>query len=617
VILRSVAVLHPAAALLFLLTGVAFRLGGAAPIWSEAVWTAGLYLTGVPVVFQTARGVLRGRFAADLVAALAILAAILLREPFAGLIITLMQTGGEALERRAERRATRAVRELEALAPRIAHRLSGAGQVEDLAVDRVQTGDHLLVRPGEMVPCDGVVLEGSAAVDIARITGEPVPVHGMAGVLLRSGSLVLDGPLVLRCTAPASESLYARIVEQVRTAQASKAPLQRLADRVAVWFTPVTLVVCAAAWLASRDAGRVLAVLVVATPCPLILATPVAIIGGINRAARRRIIVRHGGALEALAAVDAVAFDKTGTLTLGQPAVEQVEALPPWNPTDLLATAAAVELGAGHPLGRSLVRAAGAAEATIPRAGDVEESPGRGVSGEVQGRRVVVGSLSLVRELAPEAGADLETLRSGRAGLHAYVAVDGRAAGLVTFADRPRPGVADVLARVRTLGVRRLALLSGDHSDTARTVARDVGLTEGAGDLLPADKVAWVQRLRREGYHVMMVGDGINDAPALSAANVGLALAEHGGGIAAEAADVVLLEDDLGRVEEVLRIGQRTMRIARQSLAAGLGLSLVAMIFAALGHIPPAIGALLQEGIDLAVIANALRAAGPSDPPPV
>jgi heavy metal translocating P-type ATPase len=589
---RSAAFVPPAAALAFLLIGLGLRFPGGDAGGAHLVWTVGLYVVGLPLVARTARGVLRGVLAADLVAALAIVAAMVLNEPLAGMVVAMMQTGGEALERYAERRASRAVQELEAQAVRV--------------------GDLVLVRPGEMVPCDGVVTEGDAAVDIARITGEPMPLHAQPGVELRSGSLVLDGPLVVQVHALASESLYARVVELVRTAQASKAPLQRLADRVAVWLTPATLLVCAVAWVWSRDPTRVLAVLVVATPCPLILATPVAIVGGINRAARRRIIMRHGGAVEALAAVDTVVFDKTGTLTIGQPGVESVETVAPWSEDEVVRLTASIEQGAGHPLARSLVREAERRDLPLHRALAVQESPGRGVSGIVDGHHVTVGALSLVRERAPSAAAELDHLRMGRAGLHAHVAVDGGPAGLITFADLPRPGAEGVLADLRRMGVRRLVLLSGDHTDSARAVAARVGLSEVAGDLLPAGKVGYVQRLGREGHRVMMVGDGINDAPALSAASVGLALAEHGGGIAAEAADVVLLEDDLGRVAEALRIGRDTMRIARQSLGVGLGLSAAAMIVAAAGYIPPTVGALLQEGIDLAVILNALRAAGGS-----
>ena len=599
----------PALALGFLVLGLAVRLLPGLAAWSIPVWTVGLWITGIPLVWRTIRGLLRGRFAADVVAALAIGTAIVLQEPIAGLVVALMQSGGEELERRAERRASRAVRELEDAAPRIAHRLSAGGAVTDIPIDQVRQGDHLLVRPGEMLPCDGLIIDGHSELDTARITGEPMPVTVEPGAAVRSGALNRHGALTLEATALPSESLYARIVEMVRTAQASKAPLQRTADRWATWFTPLTLAVCAVAWGLSGDPIRVLAVLVVATPCPLILATPVAIIGGINRAARRRIVIRHGGALEALAAVNAVVFDKTGTLTVGRPEVAAVHAVSPFSEAEVLRLAAAVEQGSGHLLARTTVEAALARGLVLPQASKVREVPGRGVAGEVEAKQVVVGAPSLIRETAPGAMARLHAAAEGVAGLHAFVIVDGAPAGIIDYADRVRPDAAGVVSALGGLGIRRTLLLSGDDTANANAVGAATGITDVRGDLLPDDKVTAIQSLRDAGLRVLMVGDGVNDAPALSTAQVGMALAAHGGGIAAESADVVLLEDDLRGVVTALRTGRDTMRIARQSLGVGLGLSAVAMVFAALGHIPPTAGALLQEGIDVAVILNALRAA--------
>jgi heavy metal translocating P-type ATPase len=418
----------------------------------------------------------------------------------------------------------------------------------------------------------------------------------------------MEGALVLRVTALSRESLYARIVELVRTAQASKAPLQRLADRYAVWFTPVTLAVATLAYALSGDPDRVLAVLVVATPCPLILATPVAIIGGINRAARRQVIVRHGGALEALATVDTAVFDKTGTLTVGRPEVSEVQAVPPFGEDDVLRLAGTVEQGSGHLLARTLVAAAHHRGLKLGKPAGVTEAAGRGVSGMVGRQRIVVGALTLIEELAPEAVAGLHALHDAGPALRAYVTVDGRPAGSVTYADRLRSNAAEVVSRLRALGLERIALLSGDHAENVAAVAGAVGIDEVAADLLPEDKVRQVRRLTQAGRRVLMVGDGINDAPALSSSTVGLALGAHGGGIVAEAADVVLLVDDLQRVPEAVAIGRRTIRIARQSIGVGLGLSGLAMLVAAAGYIPPTVGALLQEGIDVAVILNALRA---------
>jgi heavy metal translocating P-type ATPase len=571
---------------------------------TRVLLTAALIIVGAPLIWRTIRGMLHGRFAADVVAALAILTAIILGQPIPGLVVVLMLTGGEALERYAEGRASRAVRDLEAAAPRIAHRLGDT--VADVPVDEVTAGDRILIRPGEIVPCDGVVTDGRSHLDTSSLTGEPVPVLAVADTVVLSGSINQEGALTIRVTAVAAESQYARIVELVRTAQASKAPIQRAADRAAVWFTPTTLVVCALAWLLSRDPERILAVLVVATPCPLILATPVAIIGGINRAAKHGIVMRNGGALEALSRVDTMVVDKTGTLTIGRPDVDAVWAVPAVGRQELLRLAGAIERHSGHLLARTLTEAALAEVPALPAAAGIVESAGRGVSGITDGKSVMVGSPSYISDAYPGAAADLAALDHGT-GLQAWVAIDGRGAGIVSYADRLRPGLRQTLADLKGQGIRDIILLSGDSQQNSDAVAGEIGLTDARGDLLPEDKVRAVQALEASGRHVLMVGDGTNDAPALSTASVGMALAAHGGGISAEAADVVLLRDDIGLAARALAISRRSMRIARQSIGAGLALSAVAMGFAAAGSIAPTVGALLQEAIDVAVILNALR----------
>lgn len=566
--------------------------------------TAALIIVGAPLIWRTIRGMLHGRFAADVVASLAILTAILLGQPIPGLVVVLMLTGGEALERYAEGRASRAVRDLEAAAPRIAHRLGDT--VTDVPVDVITAGDRILIRPGEIVPCDGVVTDGRSHLDTSSLTGEPVPVLAVADTVVLSGSINQEGALTIRVTAVAAESQYARIVELVRSAQASKAPIQRAADRAAVWFTPTTLVVCALAWFLSQDPGRILAVLVVATPCPLILATPVAIIGGINRAAKHGIVMRNGGALEALSRVDTLVVDKTGTLTIGRPDVDAVWAVPALGRQELLRLAGAIESHSGHLLARTLTEAALVEVPALPAATGIVESAGRGVSGIADGKPVMVGSPSYISDAYPGAALDLAALDHGT-GLQAWVAIDGRGAGIVSYADRLRPGLRQTLADLKGQGIRDIILLSGDSQQNSDAVAREIGLSDARGDLLPEDKVLAVQALQASGRHVLMMGDGTNDAPALSTASVGMALAAHGGGISAEAADVVLLRDDIGLAARALAISRRSMRIARQSIGAGLGLSAVAMGFAAAGFIAPTVGALLQEAIDVAVILNALR----------
>jgi len=595
------------AALLVLSVGaLLLRLPPAAAraVW---VWEWGLVVAAAPLVWRTARGVADGRFASDLVATLAIVGSLVLLMPLPGLIVVIMQSGGEALERYAEGRATFAVRELEAAAPRTAHRVRD-GQIEDLPVADIAVGDELLVRPGEMIPCDATVLDGRSHVDTSRITGEPIPVATSPGTRLLSGTMNGEALLTIRALAPAHESQYARIVELVRSAQASKSPLQRLANRYAVWFTPVTLAACAVAWLLSGDAVRVLAVLVIATPCPLILATPVAILGGINRAARLQIVVRNGTALEQLGKVTAAVFDKTGTLTIGRPAVSRVVATDGTGGDAVLRLAAGVEQGSSHQLARTVVDAARAAALDIPDPRWAREDPGRGVSGEVEGHLVTVGARSFALEQTRDPESALSRGAAHGAALRAFVTIDGTMAGVIEFADQTRAELGRSIAQLARLGVGRILIVSGDHVENVRAVGDIAGIADVFGDLLPEEKVAIVRELVASGETVMMVGDGTNDAPALSTAHVGVALAAHGGGIAAESAGVVLLADDLSRVADAVRIGRRTYRIARECILVGLGLSAAGMVVAAAGALPPVVGAIAQEAIDLAVILNALRA---------
>ena len=591
---------------------LAFLLGGLAATWlrsaefARQLWAAGVVIAGAPLVFRTIRSIAHGRLATDIVASLSIVGAIALGQPLAGLVIVLMQTGGEALERFAEGRASAAVRALEAAAPRIAHRMQGSAIV-DVLVGDVLVGDTLVVRPGEMIPCDGVVLSGESELDTSSLTGEALPVRAAPGAAVMSGTLNGFGSLEMRATAPAVRSQYARIVELVRSAQASKSPLQRVADRYAVWFTPITVVICAAAVAISHDAMRALAILVVATPCPLILATPVAIIGGINRAAKRFVIIRNGGALEAMSEITAAVFDKTGTLTIGKPRLDRVRIDDGFDRATVLGYAAAVEQQSSHLLARVLVDAVVAEGLAIPRSTRAVETPGQGVAGVVDGHTVRIGARAFV--VSECDGGVLAAARLERDGatLRAYLSIDGRLAAVLEYADELRADLPSLLAGLHTVGVRRVALLSGDHAPIAREVAARAGIAETYGDLMPEDKAQFIERLQAGGHVVLMVGDGINDAPALATADVGVALAAHGGGIAAESADIIVLVDALGRVSEAKAIADRTMRIARQSIWAGLGLSAVAMLVAAFGGLAPITGAALQEAIDVAVILNALR----------
>ena len=600
----------PLLTIAFAVIGALVLIGNASPLVAESVWWLGLLIVGTPLVVQTVREVASGRFAVDLVATLAIVLALVLWQPLAGLVIVLMQSGGEALERYAERKATDAVRALEDAAPRTAHRIAD-NSVQDIEAGDVKVGDLLLVRPGELIPCDGIVITGRSHIDVAKLTGEPLPVIAERSSRVMSGSLNQESPLEVEALARASESQYARIVELVRSAQASKAPLQRLADRYGVWFTPLTLVVCLIAYVISGDPVRILAILVVATPCPLLLAAPVAMIGGINSAAKRNIIIRNGTALEHLGQVTTAVFDKTGTVTVGRPQVRRVIPTASLPNSEILRLSGAVERGSSHLLARTLVEAAERDNVALPTATDVQEHSGRGVTGLVEGHFVTVGAASYAIDRHPPVSAQLKAVSDPGEGLRAYVVIDGRLSGIVEYADAVRPGIPGLLAELKELGVNRALLLSGDQYSNVRAVAKEIGISEAAGDLLPEQKVIVIRDLVKSGEYVAMVGDGTNDAPALSTATVGIALASQGGGITAEAADVVILVDDLSRVAESVRISQRTMRIARQSIWFGLGLSAIAATVAAVGGIAPLQGAVLQEIIDVAVILNALRASTP------
>ncbi|MEO7043648.1 MAG: heavy metal translocating P-type ATPase [Gemmatimonadaceae bacterium] len=580
------------------------------PLWPDRIWLSALILTGAVVVARTVRGALRGKWASDVVATLAIVTAAVMNEPLAGLIVVVMQTGGEALERYAEGRASRAVQQLEADRPKSAHRLRD-GEIIDIRADEVLVDDTIVVRAGELVPCDGVVIEGTSELNTSMITGESLPRSVGPGAQVSSGSVNGDRLFQMRATAVAEASQYERIVQLVRSALDSKAPFQRIADRYAVWFTPITLAVATIAAVMSGDNQRFLAVLVVATPCPLILAPPIAIIGGINRAARRQIIVRNGAAIERLANANVAVLDKTGTLTVGMPVVKTVVAAESFTRGQVLRLAGAIEQGAAHLLARTLVDAAMAENESLPAIRDVVETPGSGVEGRVGDDMVAVGSRTFVHDRVT-VDRDAVIPEESVVGLKAYVSINGRLAGVVMYDEKLRNDVPEILADMNVLGFKRILLLSGDHAENTRSIAATIGISEVRGDMTPEDKVASVRELTEQGNRVLMVGDGTNDAPALSAATVGIALAGHGGGVTAEAADLVILVDELDRVPMAIRIARRSMRIARESIWAGLGLSGVAMLFAAAGRIDPVPGALLQEAIDIAVVLNALRAsAGP------
>ncbi|HET9019282.1 MAG TPA: heavy metal translocating P-type ATPase, partial [Acetobacteraceae bacterium] len=532
-------------------------------------------------------------------------------------VIALMVAGGNTLETFAEGRARREMTALLARAPRVAHRADD-GQVTEIAVEAIRPGDLLLVKPGETLPVDGMLEDTAALVDESALTGEPLPVARSLGDALRSGAVNAGGPLRLRAAASAADSTYAAILRLVEGAQAERPPMARLADRWALAFLAATLLAAGLAWGLSGDPRRALAVLVVATPCPLILAAPVALICGLSRAARRGAIIKGGGALERLARARTALFDKTGTLTSGTPRVAAVEPMPGFTADEVLRLAASLDQVSQHVVARAVVAAAASAGLALGWPEDATEIAGGGVAGRVDGRQAMVGGAGLL------AGSGFTLPRDGAvarlaaaASAAAWVAVEGRIAGVLLLTDRLRPEAPRALRALRAAGIRRLVMVSGDRAATAEAIGTALGLDEVRAELAPADKIAVVRAERASGP-TLMVGDGINDAPALAAADVGVAMGARGAAAAAEAADVVLLVDRLDPLAAAVASAVRARRIALESIVAGMGLSGLAMLAAGLGHLPPVFGALLQEAIDVAVILNALRVlAGPGIPAPL
>jgi len=609
----------PALALLGLVIGGVAYLGFQQAALADWIWLTVLIGCGAPVVWKTVRGMARGEFAADVVAMLAIVTAVIMREYFAGVIIVIMQTGGEALEMYSLRRASSSLTNLLARAPSKAFRKEQENMVE-ISVDAVQIGDSLVVRANDLIPVDGVLLSEQAEVDEAALTGEPLARPKKNGDLLLSGSVNVGDAFDMRATKLSTDSQYARIVELVRKAQAEKPPLQRLADKYAVWLTPVTLFMCALGWWITGDPRTILAVLVVATPCPLILAVPVAVISGINRAAQIGIIVKGGTAIEQIGHATAVVFDKTGTLTVGMPVFKHmalfdsspanhVNGTAKLDQHDLLRLAGSVEQLSTHLLGRTLATAAQKQFGPLAMPNHFREIPGKGIEAELDGQNVLIGSPAFLVEQTKQSIPAQHAPTDDA--IVTYIAVNGSPKGMAFFDDQIRPGVPALVKRLHELGVKRIVMLTGDNAKHATVIGQQAGVDQVEANLLPEDKVRAIEQLKLTYPTVAMVGDGINDAPALATAAVGIAMGAHGTGISAEAADIVLIVDDVTKVADAMAIGQHMVKIAKQSIFIGLGLSLSFMVLAAFGLITPVIGALLQEAVDAAVILNALRAAFP------
>ncbi len=571
---------------------------------ATVLWAAGVMPVLAALLVEIVRSLAKGEVGLDIVAALSMSAALLVGETLAAAVVAVMYSGGTFLESFAEGRARREMSDLLSRVPRTATRYSN-GALEEVPLNAIAPGDLLLIRQGDVASVDGTVESDRAVLDQSALTGESMPVRLDRGQDVMSGSTNAGDAFDLRATRRAAESTYAGIVRLVEAAQASKAPMARLADRWSLIFLAVTIALSAAAWWTTGDPIRAVAVLVVATPCPLILAVPVALVAGMSRAARFGVLIKGAKPLEALARIRTLILDKTGTLTDGRPQLVSIQTLGDMTEDEVLYFAAALDQASKHPIAQAVVAAARQHDAILPVPENVVEMPGQGVSGTIGGRKVVVGGARFVASQIGMADTDSAVVAAGS--VVVSLAVDGKIMGHLVMADALREGTAGLLAGLRRLGVARILLATGDRRAVAEAVTDGLGLDAVRAELTPDQKVLLVLTERKNGP-VMMVGDGVNDAPALAAADIGVAMGARGAAASAEAADVVLLVDSLDRLLSGIEVARRSRRIALESVAVGIGLSVAGMIAAALGYLTPVEGAILQEVIDVAVILNALRA---------
>lgn len=593
-----------------LVIGLAFYLADEARI-ASLIWIAGVVPVLASLVIEILRSLSRGEVGLDIVAALSMTAALVFGENLAAAVVAVMYSGGTFLESFAEGRARREMHALLSRVPRTATRHREDG-LEDMPIDEILPGDRLLIRQGDVVPVDGTLASETGFVDTSALTGESLPVRLSHGVEVMSGATNAGDAFDITALRPAKDSTYAGIVRLVAEAQASKAPMSRLADKWSLCFLMVTVSIAFVAWWVTGDPIRAVAVLVVATPCPLILAVPVALVAGLSRAAHFGVLIKGAGPLEMMARIHTLILDKTGTLTDGRPQIVSIACHGDNSEGDILRMAAALDQASKHPVAQAIVAAAKAEGLRLPVPSEVVELPGEGIVGRVEGRPVIVGGDGFVAALVGRVSGDLSSMAAGS--VLVAVAIDGQMAGHLVMSDPLREGAGAMLDGLRREGVRRILLATGDRADVAERVTEGLGLDGVRAGLTPDQKVLLVLSERKRGP-VMMVGDGVNDAPALSAADVGVAMGARGAAASAEAADVVLLVDRIDPLGPGIEIARAARRIAVESVVVGIGLSVVGMIAAAYGYLSPVQGALLQEVIDVAVILNALRALriSPSD----
>ncbi|MCX6755464.1 MAG: heavy metal translocating P-type ATPase [Candidatus Nomurabacteria bacterium] len=597
----------PAFALLGLIVGFIFHILNKNG-FDSYVWMATIIIGLIPLVWKILKDIFSGHFGIDLIAIIAIIASVSMGQYLAGNIVLLMLSGGEALEAYALKRARKELSSLISNAPTFAH-IKKEGNLIDVNVSEVKVGDIILIKTGEIVAADGIVILGESQIDESALTGESIPAEKKIGSSVFSGSVNKSQILEVEVIRKPSESKYEQIIKLVKQAEENRAPVVRLADKYSVWFTGITFVIALIAWFLAKDSVRLLAVLVVATPCPLILATPIAMISGISRAAKRGIIVKNGGALEVLAETNAFIFDKTGTLTLGQPEIIDVISFGK-EKNEVLRISASLDQLSLHVLARSLQSHAlkNNIELTIPT--NFKENFGEGVSGDIDNETFFFGKLKFLEQNGITISKDVLDNHANfqaKGNIAVYCGDKNGILGIVIFADVVRPETKNLFSNLKQRGLDKIVMLTGDKKSVAELIAKELGIDDVHAEALPENKVFEVEDHQRQFGKVAMIGDGVNDAAALATADVGISMGQHGSSASSDSSDIVIMVDNLERVGEAYHIAKNTLRIAKQGIFFGIGVSIILMIIAAFGYISPIYGALIQEALDVLVILNALR----------
>ena len=565
------------------------------PMAAQVLVTVAGSLVALSMFFEMIKTLRSGKYGVDLLAIMAIVATLAVGEYWASLMVLVMLTGGDSLEDYATRKAGQELKSLLDNSPQNAHLVS-ADRLEDIAVEKIAVGDQLLVKPGELVPVDSKIIKGNSTFDESSLTGESRPLEKLVGSELMSGSVNGAAAVTIEALSTAADSQYQTIVQLVKESANQPANFVRMADRYAVPFTAIAIVIAVVAWLISGDPVRLAEVLVVASPCPLILAAPISLVAGMSRASKNGVIVKTGTTIEKLASAKTIAFDKTGTLTKGQLTVNEVKPIEPWPAQELLHFAASAEQRSGHVLARSLVTYVGVDG--LGAVSQLSEVTGQGIEAIIDDQVVKVGKLAFVTQQAVQAVEQTAV----------YVSIGGKYAGYISFLDQLRPEAAATIQKLRHFGLKHIMMLTGDQATIAKTIAAKLDLDEVHGNLLPKDKIRLLQAVDQNARPIIMVGDGVNDAPSLTTADVGIAMGAHGATAASESADVVILKDDLSRVASAVMISQETMQIARNDVLAGIVVLVILMLIAATGVIPALVGAMFQEVVDMMTILLALRA---------